>query len=287
MMSVSPSIDIVALLKELYVKACANHGDLNLDFASYSSHLNSIIQRHLGEDATPGARSAFVSTLHTTDLYLAAACAHSSELAWVRFSETYKRLIQYLAQSHCPTMAAADELASGILSYLYLPDSSGRTRIASYDGRSSISTWLAAIVHHRAVKERRRKVNNAERLDRFRDKIDLWTEVKIGLQIRSATYGHAIDQAIEKSGKSLTERERFILLLRYQDGISGTEIATILNVHASTVTRQLQGIYEKLRSAIVASLAEDHGLNPAAVEESILETIENPKYSIMTAIKAC
>jgi RNA polymerase sigma-70 factor len=286
-MSVSPSVGNVALFEELFVKACAIHGDLSFDFASYASHLNSIIERRLGEYATPDARSAFVSTLHTTDLYLAAACAHSSEHAWVRFSETYKRLIQYLAQAHCPTMLAADELASSILSYLYLPDSSGRTRIASYDGRSSISTWLAAIIHRRAVKERRRKDNNTEWLDSFKDHIDLWAEAKIELHIRSAAYGHAISQAIEKSTKSLTERERFILLLRFQDGISGAEIATILNVHVSTVTRQLQGIYEKLRSEIVASLVEDHGLNAAAVEESIVETIENPRYSIMTAVKAC
>ena len=92
----------------------------------------------------------------------------------------------------CPPNAARD-FADGLAGELFLPDATGRSRIASYEGVSPLTVWLAAVVRHWAASERRRKVNHLERLnqipdlnqtarDWYTDKMTLHTDVTRGFQ---------------------------------------------------------------------------------------------------------
>jgi len=49
----------------------------------------------------------------------------------------------------------AHDLADNILADLFLPDRSGNSRIVSYDGRSSLSTWLRVVISNRAINAQR------------------------------------------------------------------------------------------------------------------------------------
>lgn len=283
-MTASPKPCFSPLIYRAYSDAYAHHGDLALTLEIYARHLDSIIDKHLGPASSTESADAFSNGLHTNDLYLAAACAQSGEAAWQRFHTLYYKHIQVVSRSACSTAEAARELAEELLGHLFMPDASGRSRMASYDGRSSLATWLSVIINHRAIKARQRKYNRMERLEDLPEMADTAVMQRIELELRADKYQSLITDSFTGASNGLSERERFILALRYKDGLQGTEIAGILGVHPSTVTRHLQQIYEKLRERVLTILAAKYRLLPSAIDECLADIIENPAYSVFSMI---
>ena len=69
------------------------------------------------------------------------------------------------------------------------PDRSGHSRIASYDGRSSLATWLHVIVTHRVANERVRKWNTVERPGDMPDVADHAALGDLEAELRAHRYG--------------------------------------------------------------------------------------------------
>ena len=92
--------------------------------------------------------------------------------------------------------------------------------------------------------------------------------------------------AFKAATDGLSGSDRLLLLLRYDENVQGGEIARIKGVHPSTVTRRLQQIHNRLRNEIIAALTSKHGLKDAAIDECLLDIIENPAHSILSLIKA-
>jgi RNA polymerase sigma-70 factor len=240
------------LAARAYQIAFTLHGDLSLLLKPYIGHLVAIVNKRLGESPSEGAAFAFVNRLHTDDLYLSVACAHQSESAWNRLSALYGKRIDKIATSVCRRRSVAGELAESILGHIFLPDRSGRSRIASYDGLSSLLTWLRSVISHKATKEGHRKSNSFESLDGRPDIADFTVVPVIETDFRAAKYELLIKDSFMRASNSLTAREHFILALRYKERLQGAEIARVLGVHASTVTRQLQQVHEKLHNQVAA-----------------------------------
>lgn len=74
------------------------------------------------------------------------------------------------------------------------------------------------------------------------------------------------------------------MLLRYEDELQINEIAKLLGVNSSSVTRQLQRIQEKMKVEVIAILAQRYHLNAEAIEECLRDMQENPEYSILEFI---
>src|SRR5262249_12732431 len=129
-----------------------------------------------------------INSLHCDDLYLAFACAKHSPQAWDRFTKSYRRYIHNLAAFVSPVKSVAYELAENILADLFLPDRSGRSRIASYDGRSSLATWLRVLICNSAINERARKFNNMAQLDDLRERADEEAVRSVEMALRSSRY---------------------------------------------------------------------------------------------------
>jgi len=77
-------------------------------------------------------------------------------------------------------------------------------------------------------------------------------------------------------------------LWRYEDGLQLGQIAKLLGIHQSNVTRQLERMQSKLRDQVVAVLSTKHGLSRLAVKECLEDIIENPAHevSILELIKS-
>jgi DNA-binding CsgD family transcriptional regulator len=99
---------------------------------------------------------------------------------------------------------------------------------------------------------------------------------RIESELRAARYGPIIKAAFTTAGLQLSEPQRLILVLRHEEDLQGVEIARLLHVHPSTITRHLQGIYEKLRGQILATLEAQHHLNAPAIEECLAEILAQP-----------
>lgn len=276
--------ELHSLVTQAYLSGAALHGDLNLSLEVFTEQLFLVVKKHLGENVSLREALGFIDKLHKNDLYLALGCAYGSEIGWNRLAANYRRCIRDIAASVCRSGSQASELAGSILGHLFLPGASGRSRIATYDGLSSLAAWLCAVITNQAAKQRARKCNNLERLDELPEMTD-WTHMHtVETELRANRYALPIQDAF-LAWKSVSDRERSLLALRYERSMHGIEIARVLDVHPSTVTRALQRTCGKLRAQIISTLASKHRLSPAAIKECVAEILENPCFSLSSLFK--
>jgi RNA polymerase sigma-70 factor, ECF subfamily len=271
--------------ERVYQSGCYFHGDLQIISREFKAHLWAIIEKYLEENASDKNVIHVINSLHGNDLYLAFACAKHSPQAWDRFTNSYRRYIHSLAAVVSPVKSVGYELGENILADLFLPDRSGRSRIASYNGRSSLATWLRVIICHRAINERARKFNNMTQLDDLCEKADEESVRSIETALRSSRYRSLIRDSLERACCELTDRERLLLLLRYEKGLQLGQIGRLFGLHQANITRQLGRVQAKIRQSFESTLIHKYKLCQAAIDECLSEIAENPAYSILAPIK--
>ena len=286
--------ELEPIISTAYSDGQTRYGDLGLKLPFYMQRIYAIVQKHLGASPVEQRALDFAKTLHGPDLYLATACAQHSlgasnsgtgdhtidtSIAWKTLEKTYKGFICDLVHFFYSTSFAAQDLADSILAELFLPDRSGASRISSYDGRSSLSTWLRVVVCNRAINARRcsSTVKSTEIQSEIPDEPALQS---IEMTLRARRYSEVLGDALELACRRLTPRERLVLLWRYEDGLQLGQIARLLDIHQSNVTRQLERMQGKLRDEVVAILSNKHGLSLPAIKECIEDIVENPRHGI-------
>ena len=273
-------------VQRAYLAAIEQHGDLGLEPEYYSDHLLLVCKKYVGEGLTADNALVFINGLHTDDVYLAVACALHFNDAWERFTLLYQSFIRKVAVRVSSTADAAREIADSIPGYIFLPGASGTSRIASYEGRSSLAAWLSAVVNNFAIKEQRH-CTLSDGLDSVSDIPDRGSAERLESTVMASRYTSLIYDAIATSGKCLNDRERLILSLKYGDGLSGSEIAETIGVHPATVSRHLHQIYGKLHARAEAALAATSHLPQSAITECLAGVCENPGHFILDALREC
>lgn len=267
------------MIADSHTDAIAVHGDLGLSIDAWTQRISNILRRCDKDPEEPGA-AAFAARLHNRDLYLTTCCAERRDNAWRRFESLYQKYIDEIARSLARSAPQAFDVGEGLLVDLFLPDRSGQSRIASYDGRSSLPTWLHVIVTHRVANERVRKWNKVERLGDVSDMAGRSAVVEVEAHMRAKRYGRAIDESLRKACEKLSPAERKMLIWRYQRGLMLEEIARMLSIHPSTVCRRLDRVQDRLRKDVIAILAGTYGVPMAAIGECVNDVRENRTGSV-------
>ena len=95
----------------------------------------------------------YLTSLHLEDLALACACAEGHDAAWDHFVREYRPILYRSADAIDPA-GGARELADSIyadLFGLHERDGERRSLLRYFHGRSSLSTWLRAVLAQRQV----------------------------------------------------------------------------------------------------------------------------------------
>ena len=116
-------------------------------------------------------------------------------------------------------------------------------RRASFDGRSDVATWIAAIARHK-IADHFRRVEREERR-------------RLSLIVREVRPSGAPDawlasderDAIERAIRTLPAAQRAALVFRHLDGLSIREIATLMHRSDSAVESLLARARQSFRSA--------------------------------------
>jgi S-layer family protein len=175
-------------IEETYTRGYACHGDLDLTLGAYTSSLIAVIRKHEGKKLPAANFFDCFSHLHTDDLYLSFACSKPSQAAWSRFYALYQSYTLEVARLACTNADTAAEIASTVLSDMFLPNRSGRSRIACYDRQKTLAIWLRVMIMRRAINEYQRKSNKAEPIESVVDLIDDKAITWIEVMIRSKRY---------------------------------------------------------------------------------------------------
>jgi RNA polymerase sigma-70 factor (ECF subfamily) len=271
--------ELESAISTSFADATAFHGDLGLTSGVWRERVLTTLKKS-DRRATDGTAGILVERLHSRDLYLATACAARLEPAWCRLEALYQKYIQELVRCLARNPLQASEVGEALLVDLFLPDRSGHSRIGSYDGRSSLATWLHVIVTHRVANERVRKWNTVERPGDVPEVADRSVVGELEADMRARRYGPALVESLRAVCGRLSARECQMLVWRYQCGLLLEEIAGRLSVHTSTVCRQLERLQDRIRNDVVETLSRTYGLTDDAISECLDEVVQHDSMSV-------
>ncbi|HEX4545775.1 MAG TPA: sigma-70 family RNA polymerase sigma factor [Candidatus Acidoferrum sp.] len=251
-----------ALMELLYEQSQAGRWGLSRDrFAG-------VLQRSAKKLSAAGAVTAqkleeYLAALHLEDLALACACAEGYEAAWEHFFSGYRPYLRAAAAAILRCNADSPEacdLADSLFSDLYgLVDTKGpeRSLFRYFHGRSSLKTWLRAVLAQRHIDAIRASRRFAELGDE--DAPGGQPRMVPGPSVQPpdphrqrylALFSGALEATLERLEPSELERLR----LYYNEEKTLAEIGRLLGEHESSVSRHLDQVRRDLRTQVEENL---------------------------------
>lgn len=225
-----------------------------------------------------------VSASYAADLELARQCAAGDEQAWERFVLEYRPVLYRAADALDPS-GGARALADSLYGELYGVRRTPSTALEAggerqslfryFQGRSSLATWLRAVLSQRYVdrlREQRRlqplpdEERSPESYDLSRDSTPR-PERGRDLQLMQQALGQAI--------ADLDAKDRLRLACYYAQSLTLAETGRVLKEHEATVSRQLARTRRLIRENVERRLRGDAGLNDAQIAQCFASASED------------
>ena len=270
---------ISELLPELHAKALCEQ--IGLSAQSFSEILLEVGSRY-SASASAGELRTFFLSLRVDELALARACAAGNNSAWEIFLTRFREKLYLAALRIAREDSAARDLADSLYADLYgtmTRDGQRVSKLASYTGRGSLEGWLRTVLAQEYVNRYRR----TKRL------VSLEEESEEGIQFSapeaqaSATADTRLEQATDAVLAQLPPEDRAVLGAYFLDGRTLAEIARMLGVHESTISRKLDKLAKSLRKHILAGLTR-RGMSRRQAEEAIEVDVRDLKVDIRRSL---
>jgi RNA polymerase sigma-70 factor len=261
--------DRVALVEWLHARA--NAARWGLSHQVFAGALERSVGKRLASGAlTPATLEEYLAALHLEDLALASACVEGCQHAWEHFYATYRNYLRAAAAAilrRDSGSAEACELADSLFAELYglgSDKTAPRSLFRYFHGRSSLKTWLRAVLAQRhidALRAGRRFEELAEE-----DPQDAPQKTLPGPQPPLADphrqrYVALFTRALGAAFERLDPQERERLRLYYAEEKTLAEIGRLLGEHESSVSRHLDRVRRDLREKVEGLLR--HGFAAA------------------------
>jgi len=180
------------------------------------------------------------------------------------------RPVLYRAADALDRGGGAREIADSLYAELYgIKDRPGdrRSLFNYFQGRSSLATWLRAVLAQRYV-DRLRAQRRFEPLpDEEHDAESVGRPADIAVDVGEppdparARYLGLVRQALGCAIGRLTARDRLRLAIYYVQELTLAETGRVLKEHEATVSRQLARTRRTIRTAVEQQLRDEAGLN--------------------------
>lgn len=219
----------------------------------------------------------YLAGLHVADLALACACALGRDAAWDQFVLEHRPVLYRAADALDPT-GGARELADSLYADLYGIAEAGtaaerRSLFRYFHGRSSLATWLRAVLAQRhvdALRARRR----IESLPEEEDAIPAVAAAEPDPD--RALLGRLIEAALRGAIDRLPAKDRLRLRSYYAVEMTLAQIGRITGEHEATVSRHLSRTRRDLRSAVEQDLRDHAQLSDAQISRALELAVEDP-----------
>jgi len=262
-----------ALVERLHRQAGAQRWRVSL--ARFEEALSSSAAKAFETGAASDRDLAkYLSTLHLADLALACACAEGDAEAWDHFVLEQRPHLYRAADAIAPGGGARD-VADSLYGELFgLRERAGERHslFRYFHGRSSLTTWLRAMLAQRHV-DRLRSSQKLEPLPEEESASALAAPPRGVDPDRDRDIG-LMRQTIERAVSRLEPRDRLRLACYYAQQMTLSAIGRLLGEHEATASRHLARSRKAIRADVERQLRETHGLADAAVArcfESVLD----------------
>ena len=261
------------LVTRLYRKANADRWSVPLE--RFAAFLQSSLAR-AGTDITPGSSQAerYLLSLHLEDLALACACAAGHEGAWEHFVREHRPVL-YRAADAIDRTGSGRELADSLYAELFgLSEREGErlSLFRYFHGRSSLATWLRAVLAQRYV-DRARTARRLDQLpgDNEPDSIAVASLVDPERPRFLALMERAVATAIAE----LAPRDRLRLACYYAQDLTLAQIGRTLGEHEATASRHLARTRRAIRESVERRLTQDEGMTEAELSECFSSVVDD------------
>lgn len=256
-----------AILERLYEESRAERFGLPRDrfFAALERGAR---KRFAGCEPEREQVEGYLQSVRAEDLALACACSEGIPAAWERFVADYRGYLRNAAAAilrRSAESAECAEFADSLFAELYgLADGKRgeRSLFRYFHGRSSLKTWLRAVLAQRRI--------DAVRASRKFESLDGPDGETQRAKIAGATPPLPLDPdrdryiklfaaALEVALAQLTGRDRERLRLYYAQEQTLAETGRKLGEHESSVSRNLERVRRELRQSVEEMLRRGEG----------------------------
>ena len=261
-----------ALVARLYEMARADRWAVPV--ARFAAALERSAEKAFAVEPDPRALERHLTSLHLEDLALACGCSAGHEGAWEHFVREHRPLL-YRAADALDQTGGSRELADSLYGELFglvERDGARRSLFEYFHGRSSLGTWLRAVLAQRHVD----RVRSARRFE------DLPAEDAPGLahsnatqQPHAARYVELIRQAVTAAVARLAPKDRLRLGYYYADDLTLAQIGRTLKEHEATVSRNLNRARRDIRRDVERHLRDHEHMSPHQIEECFAAVVED------------
>lgn len=266
------------LLAELHTKAGCER--IGLTRETFSTILCEVGTK-CGAVSETDARSLFLS-LRVDELALARACVAGENAAWEIFLTKYREKLYLSALRIAREDSAARELADGLYADLYgttTREGQRVSKLASYTGRGSLEGWLRTVLAQEYVNRYRR----TKRLVSLEEESDEGVQFRAPVPEPVTPADNRLARATDEVLAGLPPEDRMVLSAYYLDGRTLAEIARMLGVHESTISRKLDKLAKLLRKQIIATLSQ-RGMSRRQAEEALETDVRDLQVDIRRSL---
>jgi RNA polymerase sigma-70 factor (ECF subfamily) len=244
-------------LRVLHARGREAWPDVELDLATFST----LATRQLGDGALDDVRA--------DELYLAIACAARVDQAIAAFDSHYlSGLAPVLIRRGRDTATAIDVVQAVRVRFL-VGEAGGAPKIAEYNGRGSLATWLR-VASLRIAISADRKVRREIVVDEFAAIARSAPDLDL-LRLR---FHVELESAFRSTFEALTPRERTLLRYQVVDRLGIDRIAALYGIHRATAARWVAHARETLITGVRRAL-QDRLLIDVAELESLFHQIRS------------
>jgi RNA polymerase sigma-70 factor (ECF subfamily) len=240
---------------------------LGLTLEEFAGVLQEVGAKYLPAGAGPEEAEVLIASLRVNELALARACAKGSEPAWDIFLTRYRNKLYDAAHSIAREESAARDLADSLYADLFgttARDGRRVSKLNSYTGRGSLEGWLRSVLAQEYVNRYR----SQRRLISLEEQAEAGVQFQAQEADQQLPYDSRLEAAADEALQALSAEERLILASYYLDGRTLAEVASLLGVHESTISRRVEKITASVRKRIIKGLLQ-RGMSRSQAEEAL------------------
>jgi RNA polymerase sigma-70 factor (ECF subfamily) len=237
-----------------------------MDCEQFAAVLRDIQRKYLPQ-ASPDEAADFCGALRLEELVLARACAAGNERAWQDFISRYRNKLRAMALHITRDAAHASDLADSLFADLYgvnTRDGVRHSKLVFYTARGSLEGWLRTVMAQEFI-NRYRKTKRVVSLDEQEEEGTQF----IAHNPQPAIAADArLEMATDEALAELSAEDRYVLAAYHLDGRTLADIARVLGLHESSISRRLDRVTTTLRKRVLACLRE-RGMSHAQAKEAL------------------
>jgi RNA polymerase sigma-70 factor, ECF subfamily len=269
MSSTKPIPAVQSVVRELLADLYAKSGGekIGLTREAFASILCEVGSKQFMPATSESEIRTFLLSLRVDELALARACAAGDNSAWEVFLTRYREKLYLSALRIAREDSAARDLADTLYADLYgthTRDGQRISKLASYTGRGSLEGWLRTVLSQEYVNRYRRSKRLVSLDEESEEGVQFQAPEPEPIPPADARLAQATDEALA----TLSGEDRTVLSAYYLDGRTLAEIARMLGVHESTISRKVDKLAKSLRKQIIAALVRG-GMSRRQAEEAL------------------